>query len=90
MLPPEGFETLKRELASLKFVDGLAAHLKDVREPHKALRHALRDTLEFFQGTHGRIATLHPAAARRSALHAAQAHQLDLDGGARTHPCSAT
>ena len=50
---------LKRELVALKFLDGLAAHLKDVREPHKALRHALRDTLEFFQATHGCIATLH-------------------------------
>jgi two-component system NtrC family sensor kinase len=50
---------LKRELAALKFLDGLAAHLKDVREPHKALRHALRDTREFFQATHGCIATLH-------------------------------
>jgi len=47
---------LKRELVALKFLDGLAAHLKDVREPHKALRHALRDTLEFFQATHGCIA----------------------------------
>ena len=53
MLPVE------RELAALKFLDGLAAHLRDVREPHKALRHALRDTREFFQATHGCIATLH-------------------------------
>jgi len=52
MLPVE------RELAALKFLDGLSAHLKDVREPHKALRHALRDTLTFFQATHGCIATL--------------------------------
>jgi signal transduction histidine kinase len=50
---------LKRELVALKFLDGLAAHLKDVREPHKALRHGLRDTLEFYQATHGCIATLH-------------------------------
>jgi two-component system NtrC family sensor kinase len=50
---------LKRELVALKFLDGLAAHLKDVREPHKALRHGLRDTLELFQATHGCIATLH-------------------------------
>src|SRR2546425_13127630 len=56
MLP---LETMKRELAALKFLDGLAAHLKDVREPQKALRHALRDTREFFQATHGCIATLH-------------------------------
>jgi two-component system, NtrC family, sensor kinase len=48
-----------RELAALKFLDGLAAHLKDMREPHKALRHALRDTREFFEAAHGCIATLH-------------------------------
>jgi two-component system, NtrC family, sensor kinase len=52
MLPVE------RELAALKFIDGLSGHLKDVREPHKALRHALRDTCEFFGATHGCIATL--------------------------------
>jgi len=49
---------VQRELAALKFLDGLSAHLKDVREPHKALRHALRDTCEFFRATHGCIATL--------------------------------
>src|SRR5262249_57447380 len=54
MLPVE------RELAALKFIDGLSAHLKDVREPQKALRHALRDTREFFGATHGCIATLAP------------------------------
>jgi len=54
MLPVE------RELAALKFIDGLSAHLKDVREPHKALRHALRDTCDFFRATHGCIATLRP------------------------------
>jgi len=47
-----------RELAALKFLDRLAAHLREVREPHKALRHALRDTREFFQASHGCIATL--------------------------------
>jgi two-component system, NtrC family, sensor kinase len=50
--------TVQRELASLKFVDGLSAHLRDVREPHKALRHVLRDTREFFSATHACIATL--------------------------------
>ena len=49
---------VQRELAALKFIDGLSAHLKEVREPHKALRHALRDTREFFQATGGCIATL--------------------------------
>src|SRR5262245_52546191 len=52
MLPVE------RELAALKFIEGLSAHLRDVREPHKALRHALRDTREFFDATHGCIAAL--------------------------------
>jgi two-component system, NtrC family, sensor kinase len=59
MLPVE------RELAALKFIDGLSAHLKDVREPHKALRHALRDTREFFDADRGCIATL--AAGRSTA-----------------------
>ena len=48
----------QRELAALKFIDALSAHLKDVREPHKALRHGLRDTREFFHASHGCLATL--------------------------------
>jgi len=48
----------QRELAALKLTDGLAAHLKEVREPHKALRHVLRDTRDFFAATHGCIAAL--------------------------------
>jgi signal transduction histidine kinase len=51
-------DAIHRELAALKFIDGLSAHLKDVREPHKALRHALRDTREFFGAMRGCIATL--------------------------------
>jgi two-component system NtrC family sensor kinase len=54
MLPVE------RQLAALKFVDGLSVHLKDVREPDKALRHAVRDSCEFFDAAHGCIATLRP------------------------------
>jgi hypothetical protein len=42
----------------MKFIDGLSAHLKEVREPHKALRHALRDTREFCRARHGCIAAL--------------------------------
>ena len=49
---------LERELAGFKFLDGLQAHLKGVREPRQALRHALRDICEFFQPTHGCIATV--------------------------------
>jgi two-component system NtrC family sensor kinase len=48
----------QRELAALRFIDGLSAHLKDVREPHKALRQTLRDTREFFQAAHGCIAAV--------------------------------
>lgn len=48
----------QRELAALKLIDGLGAHLKEVREPHKALRHVLRDTRDFFAATHGCIAAL--------------------------------
>ncbi|MGH9373282.1 MAG: GAF domain-containing protein, partial [Vicinamibacterales bacterium] len=50
MLPPP------RELAFLKFVDGLSRHLRSIREPRKALAHALRDTRGFFGATHGCIA----------------------------------
>ena len=48
----------ERELAALKFLDGLSAHVRGVREPPKALRHALSDSCEFFQAVHGCIATL--------------------------------
>jgi hypothetical protein len=50
--------SVERELGALKFLDGLSTHLKDVREPHKALRHALRDTCEFFRARQGCIAEL--------------------------------
>src|SRR5262245_43417245 len=49
---------VQRELAALKFIDELSAHLRDVREPHKALRHALRDTCDFFQAAQGCVAEL--------------------------------
>src|SRR6266850_3162654 len=82
---------LQRELAALKFMDGLASHLKDVREPHKALRHALRDTREFFQATHGCIATLHPGRAEADLLFTLPKHaDWDLEVVTRyirhTHP----
>jgi signal transduction histidine kinase len=51
---------VQRELAALKFIDDLSAHLKDVRDPQKALRLALRDTRDFFQAAHGCVATLPP------------------------------
>ena len=87
----EAVEAISRELAALKFVDGLAAHLKDVREPHKALRHALRDTREFFQATQGCIATLHPGRTHADLLFTLPKHAgWDLDVVTRyirhTHP----
>ena len=74
---------LQRELTALKFFDGLAAHLRDVREPHKALRHALRDTREFFQATHGCIATL-PAGRPEADLLFTLPKQADWDLGVLT------
>lgn len=50
----------QRELAALKFIDDLSAQLKDVRDPQKALRHALRDTRDFFQAADSCVATLRP------------------------------
>ena len=51
---------IQRELTALKFLDGLSSSLKDAREADRALRHALRDTREFFGATHGCIATVRP------------------------------
>jgi len=51
---------LQREFAALKFIDDLTAQLKDVRDSQKALRHALRDTRDFFQAAQGCVTTLHP------------------------------
>ena len=62
--------TPERERAALKFLDGLAAHLKDAREPRKALRRALRDTREFFNATASCIATLQAGAPRADLLFA--------------------
>jgi two-component system NtrC family sensor kinase len=50
MLPPT------RELEFHKFFDSLSQHLKPMREPRKALAHALRESREFFQATRGCIA----------------------------------
>ncbi len=51
---------VQRELAALKFIDDLSAQLKDVRDPQKALRHALRDTRDFFQAADSCVAMLRP------------------------------
>ena len=81
----------QRELTALKFLDGLSTHLKDVREPHRALRHALRDTRDFFSATHGCIATVRPGRAHADVLFTLpKQSDWDLDVLARyirhTHP----
>jgi two-component system, NtrC family, sensor kinase len=78
MLPVE------RELAALKFLDGLSSHLKDVHEPHKALRHALRDTRAFFGAARGCIATLRPGRAEADLLFTLP-KETDWDLGVLTH-----
>ena len=60
--------SVERELAGLKFLDGLSTHLRDVREPHKALRHALRETCEFFRARQGCIAVLHEGRSKADLL----------------------
>ncbi len=50
MLPPP------REFEFLKFIDGFTQHLRSIRDPRKALAHALRGSREFFQATWGCIA----------------------------------
>jgi two-component system, NtrC family, sensor kinase len=75
--------SVQRELDALKFIDGLTAHLKDVREPQKALRQALRDTREFFKATHGCIATLHAGRSHADLLFALP-KQTDWDLGVLT------
>jgi two-component system, NtrC family, sensor kinase len=72
-----------RELAALKFVDGLTAHLKDVREPNKVLWHALRDTREFFGAKQGCIATLRAGRSEADLLFALP-RQADWDLGVLT------
>jgi len=52
MLPPD------RELEFLKFLDRLSTHLKQMRDPRKALRHSLRDAREFVNATHGCLAVV--------------------------------
>jgi signal transduction histidine kinase len=59
---------IPRELAALKFIDGLSSHLRDVREAEKALRQALRETREFFSATYSCIAALRPGRAQADLL----------------------
>jgi signal transduction histidine kinase len=75
--------SVERELAGLKFLDGLTDHLKLVRDPPKALRHALRDTRDFFRASHGCIATLHPGRSEAELLFTLP-RQTDWDLGVLT------
>ena len=50
MLPPP------REFEFLKFFDGFTHNLRSIREPRKALAHALRESREFFKANRGCIA----------------------------------
>jgi len=50
--------SMKRELAALRFLNGLNGRLRDARELHKALWHTLRDTRELFQATGSCIAAM--------------------------------
>jgi len=81
---------VERELAALKFIDGLSAQLREAREPHRALRHALRETREFFGATHGCIAALRIGRSDPDILFALPKHDWDLVVLARyirhTHP----
>lgn len=49
-----------RELAALKFLDGLTAQLRGGRDATQSLRLALRATREFFEAPQGCIAALQP------------------------------
>ena len=60
-----------------------SAHLNDVREPHKALRHALRDTREFFQATTAASPRSMPAV-RRPTSSSRCRKQADWDRGVLT------
>jgi two-component system, NtrC family, sensor kinase len=51
---------MERELAALKFLDGLGAQLRNVREPQQSLRLTLRGAREFFEAAQGCIAVLQP------------------------------
>jgi two-component system, NtrC family, sensor kinase len=51
---------MERELAALKFLDGLGVQLRGVREPQQSLRLVLRSTRDFFDAAQGCIAVLQP------------------------------
>ncbi len=49
-----------RELEFLKFLDKLSHDLRSIREPRKALGHALRESRAFFQAGRGSVAVIDP------------------------------
>ena len=49
-----------RELEFLKFLDKLSQDLRSIREPRKALGHALREGRAFFQADRGSVAVIDP------------------------------
>jgi signal transduction histidine kinase len=51
---------MERELAALKFLDGLAGQLRHVHDPQQSTRLVLRGTREFFEAHQGCIAVLQP------------------------------
>src|SRR5688572_9964591 len=51
---------LERELAGLKFLDGLSTQLRRVRDPQQSFRLAVRGTRDFFDAPLGCIAALQP------------------------------
>jgi len=61
---------VERELVSLRFITDLSARLRDLREPDKALRHAVRDTRDFFRAAFGCVATLGPGREKADILFA--------------------
>jgi two-component system, NtrC family, sensor kinase len=52
--------TPSRELEFLKFLDKLSQDLRSIREPRKALGHALRVSRAFFQAGRGCVAVIEP------------------------------
>ena len=62
MLPPP------REFEFLKFIDGFTQHLRSIRDPRKALAHALRGSRELFRATWGCIAVAEAGESRARLL----------------------
>ena len=71
---------LEQELRVLKFLDRLSTHLKQMRDPQKALRHVLREVRECLNVTFGCVAVLQDDRPRANPLFAIPRDgQWDLD-----------